>query len=196
MSKLKYSSLVFVSRSKHKYHEYATLLGIADLRLSEIEVKEPQSMNLEFLVEGKINTVKTLLPNNTPFFVEHTGLTISAWNGLPGGLTGVFTETVGNQGICKMMRAYKGSERTARARLVIGFFHKSIGFHTFHGEVTGIISQQPRGEHNFGWDPIFIPDGANDKTFAEMSLAEKNKYSMRSDAVDRFHKFLNIWFEL
>ena len=195
MLKLKYSSLVFVSRSKAKYHEYANLLGIADLGLSEIAIREPQSMHLDVLVEEKINTIKPLLPTNTPFFVEHTALTINAWNGLPGGLTGVFMDTVGNQGICRMMRAYKGEERVARAKVVIGFFHQSIGSHTFHGEVTGSIPTKPRGEYNFGWDPIFIPDGADERTFAEMSLPEKNKYSMRKEAVDKFQKFLTQFFE-
>jgi inosine/xanthosine triphosphate pyrophosphatase family protein len=100
MSKLKLSSLVFVSRSQSKYKEYSILTGISDLRLSQITVTEPQSMNISFLVEDKIKIISPQLPD-IPFFVEHTGLIIDAWRGLPGGLTHIFMDTVGNQGISK-----------------------------------------------------------------------------------------------
>jgi len=194
MSKLKYSSLVFVSSNKQKHYEYCALLGLSDLKLSEIKVIEPQSMNLHFLVEDKIKRVRPQLPG-IPFFVEHTGLLIDAWKGLPGGLIGLFMDTVGNEGICKMMRAYKGSERVARARVVIGYSQPDGSICTFQGEVTGAIAPEPRGTSGFGWDPIFIPEG-NTKTYAEMTLAEKNLTSMREDAVDRFAKFLARHFEL
>jgi XTP/dITP diphosphohydrolase len=193
MSKLKLSSLVFVSRSQSKYKEYSILTGISDLRLSQITVTEPQSMNISFLVEDKIKIISPQLPD-IPFFVEHTGLIIDAWRGLPGGLTHIFMDTVGNQGICKMMNAYKEGERTARAKVVIGYFHQSSGMQTFEGEVAGMIAQQPRGTNNFGWDPIFIPNG-DTRTYAEMSLEEKSKTSMRREAVGKFLGFLMQHFE-
>lgn len=188
MAKLKFSSLVFVSRSHNKHQEFISLLEIADLKLSNIAVIEPQSLNLEFLVEEKIKLIASQLPN-TPFFVDHTALTINAWKGLPGGLTHVFMDSVGNEGICKMMHAYRGDERTARAKLMIGYYHQSSGIQTFTGEVTGTIAQQPRGSNNFGWDPIFIPYGET-KTYAEMSFDEKNRTSMRREAVEKFHNYL------
>lgn len=194
MPKLKYSSLCFVSRNKNKYREYCVLLGFSDLKLAEIEIEEPQSMNLHVLVEEKIKIARPQLPN-IPFFVEHTGLLLDAWKGLPGGLTRSFMETVGNEGICKMMQAYKGAERTARAIVVIGYSHPGGGVNTFEGEVTGTIALEPRGTGKFGWDPIFIPEG-DTKTYAEMSLTEKNRTSMRRDAVEKFAKFLSRHFEL
>lgn len=194
MAKLKFSSLVFVSRSNSKYREFISLMGISDLKLSQITITEPQSMNLEFLVEEKIKMIRPLLPN-TPFFVEHTGLTIDAWKGLPGGLTQVFMDTVGNEGICKMMHAYRGDDRTARARLIIGYNYQSSGIKTFTGEVAGSIAKEPRGANNFGWDSIFIPNG-DDRTYAQMSFDEKNRTSMRRQAVDNFLGYLMQRFEL
>lgn len=194
MTKLKYSSLVFVSRSRSKHTEYISIMGISDLKLSLITVVEPQSMNLEYLVEEKIRMIASQLPD-TPFFVDHTALIIDAWKGLPGGLTHVFMDSVGNDGICKMMHAYKGDERAARAKLVIGYYHRSSGIQTFTGEVTGTIAQQPRGVNNFGWDAIFVPNGER-MTYAEMSLAEKNRTSMRQEAIEKFQKYLFQHFEL
>jgi XTP/dITP diphosphohydrolase len=65
---------------------------------------------------------------------------------------------------------------------------------TFEGEVAGMIAQQPRGTNNFGWDPIFIPNG-DTRTYAEMSLEEKSKTSMRREAVGKFLGFLMQHFE-
>lgn len=56
------------------------------------------------------------------------------------------------------------------------------------GKVKGVIVP-PRGKSNFGWDPIFQPDG-HDKTFAEMAPEEKNKISHRKLALEKFKEFL------
>jgi non-canonical purine NTP pyrophosphatase (RdgB/HAM1 family) len=160
----------------------------------KIKVDEPQHMNLQLLVEGKINTLveQQVEP---PFFVEHTGLIIEQWNGLPGGLSALFMNTVGNEGICKMMRAYKGPERAARAVVVIGYYYPGVRVEPFVGEVEGLIAPEPRGTGDFGWDSLFIPTGAS-KTYAEMSLVEKNTTSMRKGAADRFARYLARHFEL
>jgi non-canonical purine NTP pyrophosphatase (RdgB/HAM1 family) len=192
--KLKYSSLIFVSRNEDKYREYRDLLGMPKLKISKMPIEEPQNMSLDLLVREKIKKVAPQLPD-VPFFVEHTGLIIDAWKGLPGGLTSLFMDTVGNEGICKMMRGYHRNERRARARVVIGFFHPDIGDPaTFPGEISGIIAPEPRGSANFGWDPIFIPQGYS-KSYGEMSLAEKNQSSMRKSVVDLFKAYLADHFE-
>ena len=195
MEKLKYSSLVFVSGNKDKHREYCDLLGLSDLTYVQVPVPEPQSLNLSWLVEKKIESVRPQRPE-TPFFVEHTGLIIDAWMGLPGGLTQIFMDTVGNEGICKMMTAYAGQDRIARARVVIGFFHHTTKIQWFQGEVTGTIAPRPKGQLNFGWDPIFVPDEGDGRTYGEMTLAEKNATSMRKRAVATFAPFLDNHFEL
>lgn len=194
MVKLKYSMLTFVSGNADKHREYCTLLGLADLKFAEIKVPEPQIMNLQALVEEKIARVARSLPK-TPFFVEHTGLTIDAWKGLPGGLIGVFMGTVGNEGLCRMMKDYEGPERAATATVVIGYFHESAGLKIFHGDVVGSITPEPRGSAQFGWDPIFMPEGSV-KTYGEMSLTDKNRTSMRRKAAEDFSRYLSAHFEL
>lgn len=194
MSMLKYSSLTFASGSRQKYEEYRALLGIQDIKFSIHQIVEPQKMSIESLAEEKCLMIRAALPDG-PFFVEHTGLEIDEWKGLPGGLIGVFMNTVGNSGICEMMRAFKGPRRAARARVVIGYWHLDSGYRPFLGEVVGTIAEEPRGTNGFGWDPIFIPKGSN-KTYGEMSLEEKNLTSMRKKAVDSFAVYLDSHFEL
>jgi|SRR5579859_1186312 len=193
MPNLKYASLTFVSKNKQKHEEYCSLLGIANLDFLDISAAEPHSMNLETIVGEKVRQATQQVPDYLPFFVEHTALVIDEWKGLPGGLTNVFLSTVGNVGICKMMKGYKGSERLAKARVVIAYYYNG-DIQIFHGEASGCIASEPRGKNNFGWAPIFIPDGAS-KTYAEMSFEEKNQSSMRKKAVDQFKKYLDLHFE-
>ncbi|PJC28651.1 hypothetical protein CO053_03410 [Candidatus Shapirobacteria bacterium CG_4_9_14_0_2_um_filter_40_11] len=74
------------------------------------------------------------------------------------------------------------------ARGIFGYAksHEEIFF--FEGSVKGKIAS-PRGENGFGWDKIFQADGFS-KTFAEMSLEEKNKRSMRRIALNKLKEFL------
>ncbi|CAN5556600.1 non-canonical purine NTP diphosphatase [soil metagenome] len=61
--------------------------------------------------------------------------------------------------------------------------------HIFEGVIKGNIANSPIGDHGFGYDPIFIPDGEN-RTFAQMSSLEKNAMSHRSRALRLVVKFL------
>jgi len=83
----------------------------------------------------------------------------------------------------------KGKEyRGARFRTVI-----SLNWHNkeylFEGVSEGKIIDTPKGEHGFGYDPVFVPVGS-EKTFAEMELQEKNTYSHRRIATDKLVAFL------
>ena len=62
--------------------------------------------------------------------------------------------------------------------------------HLFEGICTGNIIEEKRGSHGFGYDPVFVPDGAT-KTFAQMNMEEKSRYSHRRKAVDKLVAFLN-----
>ena len=59
----------------------------------------------------------------------------------------------------------------------------------FIGECQGTIADKEIGEGGFGYDPIFIPN-VETKTFAEMSTEEKNTFSHRGKALDKFINFL------
>jgi XTP/dITP diphosphohydrolase len=80
-------------------------------------------------------------------------------------------------------------DRTAQFRTVISLIVNGEEFQ-FEGICKGIITETQRGDKGFGYDSIFIPDGI-DKTFAEMELTEKNKYSHRKQATSKLIDFLN-----
>ena len=63
-------------------------------------------------------------------------------------------------------------------------------YHYFEGKIEGIIAATKRGDGGFGYDPVFIPTGSA-KTFAEMSMDEKNQFSHRKKATEKLVAFLN-----
>jgi XTP/dITP diphosphohydrolase len=78
--------------------------------------------------------------------------------------------------------------RKARFKTVIALVLDGETY-LFTGICEGVIAEATAGEAGFGYDPVFIPQGS-DKTFAEMSLEEKNKYSHRKKAVAGMIDFL------
>jgi XTP/dITP diphosphohydrolase len=79
--------------------------------------------------------------------------------------------------------------RNARFRAVLSLILNGKE-HRFEGICKGTILAYTRGNGGFGYDPVFLPLGA-DKTFAEMDMAEKNFYSHRKKAMDKLVNFLN-----
>jgi len=88
---------------------------------------------------------------------------------------------------CKKLRhAMNGVplwRRKAQFRTVIAIVGKGFE-HTVEGIVEGIIIEEPRGDQGFGYDPLFVPDGSS-KTYAEMTMEEKNSLSHRARALEK-----------
>lgn len=192
----KFTSLYFISGNRSKYEVYDSILDTIDLKWSEIEIEETQSLLYDVIIEGKIQKARSKLPN-LPFFVEHSGINIRKWNSLPGGLTGTFMKCVGNDGICKMMQSYElPEEREAVATAVLGYCSPDGTFEIFRSDLPGTISASPRGEDGFGWDAIFIPDG-HDKTYAEMAEEEREQVSVRRIVANKlFNTVIRQHFEM
>ena len=150
-----------------------------------IDLPEVQAIAVDEVIEAKARAA--YLQVGQPVLVEDTGLHIDAWQGLPGALIRWFLESVGNHGICTMLANF--TQRTASAVTCIGYFDGS-SCHIFRGVTTGTIAVQPRGDHGFGWDPIFIPAGL-DKTFAELTTAERATVSMRHQATVALKQFFD-----
>ena len=168
----------FATKNENKLREVNEILG-RNLEQVSVELFEPQGVKVEDVVREKAEdafhkTGKFVL-------VEDTSLEFVAWNGLPGALIKWFLDTVGNDGILKMLDG--DTNRKAIAKTAVGFFDGAQA-RVFVGEISGTIPEAIRGTGGFGWDPIFIPEG-HEKSFAEMTSAEKNAISMRKLALER-----------
>lgn len=180
-------TVYFASSSKNKFNDYKFLLGnFADLEWAELILDEPQTQDLDILVRRKLREARQFLPYMS-FFIEQTGLIIEAWKPLPGTATGMFMDSVGNEGICKMLQGFGEKGRQATAVTYLGYRADDGHVKIFKGLLSGQIAPEPRGGTGFGWDAIFIPDGQK-QTLGEMTPKRKAELSTRMLAATAFYK--------
>lgn len=125
-------------------------------------------------------------------FADDTGLEVEALGGEPGIFSARYAGEPSDpaKNRRKLLEKLQGeSHRKARFRTVIALIEKGET-HFFEGTVNGRILETERGDGGFGYDNLFVPDGYN-KTFAEMSAAEKNAISHRSRAMMKLNEFLS-----
>ena len=152
----------------------------------KLDLREIQSVDLKEVVEDKAKRAYKII--KSPVLVEDVALTFKALKALPGPLIKWFLETLGNEGLCRLLDGF--DDRNALAEVEFAICDES-GVHTFGGSMEGSISKIPRGEMGFGWDPVFIPKG-HEKTWAEMTDDEKHATSMRKIALEKMSEFLSI----
>ncbi len=176
---------LFVTSNPNKAREAAEILGV-ELRNVALDLPEPQALDVAEVVVAKAAAAREALGYpDPPVLVEDSGLVIEAWNGLPGALTRWFLESVGNEGLLRMLPGEE--DRSARAVCAVAV---AAGGSTrvFTGVVEGSIAHQPRGSGGFGWDRIFVPYG-HTKTYAELG-AKKHEDSHRTRAFEAVREAL------
>jgi XTP/dITP diphosphohydrolase len=185
--------LYFASQNKNKIREISALLpsgfevkGIDDVTGNELE---ETGSTLEENALQKASFVARATGEGA--FADDTGLEVEVLNGAPGVISARYAGEQKNaaDNIAKILQEMEGVEnRKAQFRTVIALVANNET-HLFEGKVEGKITVAPRGAQGFGYDPIFIPDGS-DRTFAEMSLEEKNEWSHRARALKKLVNFL------
>lgn len=187
-------TLIFATNNQHKVDEIRTVVGeqfnIITLKEAGIDIDIPEPHNtLEANAKEKSTVIHKLTGSNC--FSEDTGLETDALNGEPGVLSARYAGDGHNfaANVQKLLHNLKGNKhRSARFRTVVSLILNNEE-HLFEGVCEGVITEKPSGEKGFGYDPVFIPEGAT-KTFAEMTMEEKNVYSHRRKATDKLVAFL------
>lgn len=129
-----------------------------------------------------------------PTMADDTGLFVDALDGLPGVYSSRFagahaTYKENREKLLKLLKHIPFEKRTAEFKTVIALVTPSDKVITVEGKCKGFIGYEERGDEGFGYDPIFIYDSTQ-KTFAEMSLEEKNKISHRGIALQKIKRIL------
>lgn len=185
--------LLFATNNKHKIEEiqYAIgntvkVTGLKDAGIN-IDIREPHD-TLEKNASEKSSVIFALTALSC--FSEDSGLEVAALNGEPGVRSARYAGTASAEdNIDKLLENLRDqTNRKARFRTVISLIWKGTEY-LFEGICNGKITGERKGAEGFGYDPVFIPEGS-ERTFAEMTLAEKNKYSHRKKAADQLVLFL------
>jgi len=186
--------LIFATNNENKVSEIRILtkgkFEIITLKEAgmNIDIPEPHA-TLEENATEKSSVIHQLTMSNV--FSEDTGLEVLALNGEPGVKSARYAgENRDFQAnIDKLMDNLSNqSNRKARFRTVISLILNGKEY-LFEGICNGVIAETQSGKSGFGYDPVFIPDGST-KTFAEMTIEEKNNFSHRKNAIYKLIDFL------
>ena len=187
--------LVFATQNENKAQEiqlllpeYFKILTIKDIKCFDDIEETADTLEGNSLIKASFISETY----NLNCFADDTGLEIEALDSRPGVHSARYAgpDKSADANIDKVLSELEGkTKRNAQFRTIITLILNSSTF-TFEGIVHGEIISEKRGENGFGYDPIFIPEGAL-KTFAEMTLTEKNQYSHRARAFQKMIVFLS-----
>lgn len=186
--------IVFATNNAHKLAEVQAVLGpgfeLVTPRDCGIEEEIPETQPT---LEGNASQKAHYLNGRTGLdcFADDTGLEVAALGGAPGVHSARYA-TDGHDFAANnrlLLRNLAGqTDRRARFRTVIALILDGVE-HRFEGIVEGRIIEHETGGEGFGYDPLFVPDGY-DRTFAQMTVEEKNAVSHRARAVRKLVEFL------
>ncbi len=186
--------IIFATSNQHKLREIKSLVipGVEIVSLQDIGFEGELPETHETIEENSLEKAEYLSKKfNTFCFAEDTGLIVDALNGEPGvysaryaGETATFDDNVN-----KVLSKMEGQKnRKARFKTVITYYSQDA-YVQFEGVTEGEILEERIGNEGFGYDPIFKPEGST-KSYAEMSLKEKNEFSHRKKSFDLFANHL------
>jgi XTP/dITP diphosphohydrolase len=187
-------SFIFATNNKNKVAEIRSLLNddfqIVSLKEAGIDIDIPEPHDtLEKNANEKSRTIYNLTGKDC--FSEDTGLEVAALNGEPGVRSARYAgeENDFKKNIARLLENLKEKQnRDAQFRTVISLIILGTEYQ-FEGICKGKITEKETGEQGFGYDAVFVPEGS-DKSFGEMSMQEKNKFSHRKKATAKLVEFL------
>lgn len=186
--------LVLSTGNKNKIEEIKHILK--DLNIEVLSKKDINLEDLEVAEDGTTledNSIKKAmaLADKTDYMVlaDDSGLFVDILNGDPGVYSSRYAGEDGNdkENNLKLLKNLEGktnNERKARFKSVIALITEDKKLYTVEGECKGMIGYELKGKEEFGYDPLFIPEGY-EKTFAELGSDIKDKISHRARALDK-----------
>jgi XTP/dITP diphosphohydrolase len=187
--------LIFASNNAHKLGEFRSAFGssLEIISLEDAGIQKEIPEPFETLKENAQVKAQTIhqLSGGADCFSEDTGLEVDSLGGEPGVHSARYAgEPVSPaNNISKLLRAMTdATNRQAHFITQICLIWEGQE-HFFEGRCEGNILRSPDGVEGFGYDPVFMPDGSS-KSFANMNMEEKNKYSHRRKAGDLLIAFL------
>jgi XTP/dITP diphosphohydrolase len=193
--------LLLATTNRHKLEEYRAifsglpfrLLSLHDLQL-DLDVEETGTT---FTQNAEIKALAYAHASGMLSLADDSGLEIDALGGAPGVYSARFLgEEASYQErfrfILEQLKGLPQEQRTARFRCAITLAEPSKYYQTVEGNLEGRIADAPRGDHGFGYDPIFLVPELG-KTTAELAPEQKNRISHRGRAALLAAALLKTW---
>ncbi len=180
--------IYFATGNLNKVKEVSQILkDLEGITLKHVNYNYPEIQgSLEEVAEFGVKYLYDILKK--PVIVEDSGFFIDYLSGFPGPYSKYVQETIGNEGILKLLESVEDDNRTAYFKTVVGYCDEN-GVKLFIGKVSGRVSKEIRNKgYGFAYDSIFIPKGES-RTFGEMTTEEKSEISHRKKAFEKFKIF-------
>lgn len=192
MRKLVEKKIVLASHNKGKLREIQELLdpfGIECVSAGDLGLVEPEETESTFAGNARIKAHFAAKASGLPALSDDSGISIDGLDGAPGVYTADWAETpTGRDFPMAMEKVWRLLEnanaptpRTAQFNCTLCLAWPDGQDEVFAGIAPGQVVWPMRGDHGFGFDPVFMPDGY-DVTFAEMTPAQKQPLTHRADA--------------
>ncbi len=189
--------LVIATKNKNKLREFKEILSDLDIEIRSLDDFGPTPPAIE---DGKtfdenaykkaIHTAKVL---GLPALADDSGLVVEALAGAPGVFSARYAgENVSDDDNCRKLLAELAGVENRRAyfQCVLSIAVPSGPALTYEGRCDGVIIDDKRGDNGFGYDPVFYFEELG-KTFAELTMEEKNRVSHRGKALAEVRSELN-----
>jgi XTP/dITP diphosphohydrolase len=185
--------LVVASHNQGKVREISALLaplGVAAVSAGELGLPEPDETEATFRGNAALKARAAAEGSGLPALADDSGLEVFALGREPGVYSARWAGPdkdfrTAMERVWRELQERGAQDLSARFVCVLALAQPDGAVETFEGEARGRIVWPPRGEHGFGYDPIFVPDG-HDRTFGEMRHEEKLPLTHRARAFEKF----------
>lgn len=188
-----FDKILLATHNKGKVAELKAMLapyGVDVTSAGEMELGEPQETENTFVGNALIKARAAAKATGLSVLADDSGLCVNALNDDPGVYTADWAGPSRDY-VAAMTKVHDAlgdaPDRTAYFVSVIVLVHPDGREEIFEGRCHGTITWPPRGNGGHGYDPVFVPEGET-RTFAEMTLEEKAKYSHRAKAFEAMIK--------
>ncbi len=184
--------IVLATHNNDKVTEFQTYLnpfGVSLISAKSLDVPEPEETGRTFQENAILKAINTFDHTGKPALADDSGLSVKAIGGQPGIYSARWAGPDKDFGMA--MRKVKDmmgncENKSASFICVLAYAVSSSRVFTYEGRVKGRIVWPPRGDKGFGYDPFFVPDEGDGRSFGEMTLEEKGKFSHRALAIRQF----------
>lgn len=194
-------TVVIATNNAHKVEEIETALDFEGWEFKSLKdaglVSDPDETGSTFLENARIKARAAHDIAGTAVLADDSGLIVDALDGAPGVFSSRYSgidgdDRANNVKLLQELGAVPYEQRTARFATVLVFIDENGSETVAEGFVEGHIGFAERGEHGFGYDPLFFPDACNgDVTMAELTQGQKNAISHRGNALRELRKKLH-----
>lgn len=187
-------TIVVATGNAHKLTEIEAILSevLPEVRFVALgqlgDFEDPEETGTTFVENAIIKAEAAVAATGLAAIADDSGLVVDALDGEPGVYSARYAgvhgdDAANNAKLLDKLGDTPDAERTARFMSVVALIDASGCVHTGTGACEGVIAREGRGEHGFGYDPLFLPVDTPGKTMAELTPEEKNAVSHRFHAL-------------